>query len=423
MAASASPAWMASASRSIPPPKRWTVPSTTMPSPTATSDAGATPSTGEPVASSTAARTLGLMRGTHGGRADDVSQNRARLDRGELARVADEDQSRLAPDGFGQPRHQRQRHHRRLVDDHDVVGQPVPAVVAEAAVGAGLPAEQAVERRGLELEQPRADCLVDAEPSGFVVDRLRESRGGLAGRGGERDERRCVARGERLLLEQRDDAGDRGGLAGARAAGHDREAAEHCRGGCLLLAGVGVLALEQPLDAIGEQLHVDGARRAGERLRGRPRPAAPLASSGRGRGRCLRGRVEGRPRRDRSPRRKRSRRTGSGHGRVVRSIGSSTSTVAVSWIRSRSTKTCPMRGARTASAAASRTESSVPPIRSASRRATWTSAAASTPASLNSSSSPETPRARRASKRSVTRPPRGRGRRSAPRPARATAAR
>ena len=48
MAASASPAWMASASRSIPPPKRWTVPSTTMPSPTATSDAGATPSTGEP---------------------------------------------------------------------------------------------------------------------------------------------------------------------------------------------------------------------------------------------------------------------------------------------------------------------------------------------------------------------------------------
>ena len=63
MAASASPAWIASASRSIPPPKRWTVPSTTMPSPTATSDAGATPSTGEPVASSTAVRTLGLMRG------------------------------------------------------------------------------------------------------------------------------------------------------------------------------------------------------------------------------------------------------------------------------------------------------------------------------------------------------------------------
>ena len=40
-AASASPAWMASASRSMPPPKRWTVRSTTVPSPTGTSDAGA----------------------------------------------------------------------------------------------------------------------------------------------------------------------------------------------------------------------------------------------------------------------------------------------------------------------------------------------------------------------------------------------
>ena len=157
MAASASPAWMASASRSIPPPKRWTVPSTTMPSPTATSDAGATPSTGEPVASSTAARTLGLMRGPVAAGPDDVAEHGARLDRGELARVADEDEPRLAPDGFGQPRHQRERDHRRLVDDHDVVGEPVAAVVAEAAVGAGLPAEQAVECRGLELEQPRAD--------------------------------------------------------------------------------------------------------------------------------------------------------------------------------------------------------------------------------------------------------------------------
>ena len=61
MAASASPAWIASASRWIPPPKRWTVRSTTMPSPTGTS-AALTP-TVEPVASSTAARATALMRG------------------------------------------------------------------------------------------------------------------------------------------------------------------------------------------------------------------------------------------------------------------------------------------------------------------------------------------------------------------------
>ena len=295
MAASASPAWMASASRSIPPPKRWTVPSTTMPSPTATSDAGA---------DALDRRARRLLHGspharaharTRGGRADDVAEHGARLDRGELARVADEDQPRLAADGLGQPGHQRERDHRRLVDDHDVVGQAVPAVVAEAAVGAGLPAEQAVERRGLELEQPRADRLVDAEPGGFVVDRLREPRGGLAGRGGERDERRCGAGGERLLLEQRDDAGDGRRLAGARAAGHDREAAQHRRGGRLLLADVGVLALEQPRDPVGEHVHLARRRRRRPRApRGRPRPAAPRASSGRGRARCPRAAAGGR---------------------------------------------------------------------------------------------------------------------------------
>ena len=162
-AASASPAWMASASVSIPPPKRWTVPSTTMPSPTATSADGAGPSTGR------AGRLLdgGARRRAHAralrGRADDVAEHRAGLDRGELARVADEDQPRLAPDRLGEPGHQRERDHRGLVDDHDVVGEAVAAVVAEAAVGAGLPAEQAVERRGLELEQPRADRVVDVE--------------------------------------------------------------------------------------------------------------------------------------------------------------------------------------------------------------------------------------------------------------------
>ena len=201
------------------------------------------------------------------GRADDVAEHGAGLDRGELARVADEDQARLAADGLGEPGHQRERDHRGLVDDHDVVGEAVAAVVAEAAVGAGLPAEQAVERRGLELEQPRADRVVDVESCRLRVDGLGEPGGGLAGRGGECDQRGRRARGERLLLEQRDDAGDGRRLAGARAAGHDREASQHGRGGRLLLLGVGILALEQPGDPGGEDVHPHGdVGGAGERL-------------------------------------------------------------------------------------------------------------------------------------------------------------
>ena len=194
-----------------------------------------------------------------GGRPDDVAEHGAGLDRGELARVADEDQPRLAPDGLGEAGHQRERHHRGLVDDHDVVGQSVAAVVAEAAVGAGLPAEQAVERRRLELEQTCSDPRVDVEAGRLVVDRLREPCGGLAGRGGERDERGRGARGQRLLLEQRDDAGDGRGLAGARASGDDRQSPQHRGGGRLLLADVGSLAAEEPGDTVGEHVHPDAA--------------------------------------------------------------------------------------------------------------------------------------------------------------------
>ena len=76
----------------------------------------------------------------------------ARLDRGELAGVADEDQPRLRPHGLDEAGHQPERDHRRLVDDDHVVREPVAAVVAEAAVRAGAAAEQAVQRGRLERE-------------------------------------------------------------------------------------------------------------------------------------------------------------------------------------------------------------------------------------------------------------------------------
>jgi hypothetical protein len=60
-----------------------------------------------------------------------------------------------------------------------------------------------------------------------------------------------------LLLEQGDDARDGGGLAGSRAAGHDREAAQHRGGGRLLLARVGGLAGEEAVEAVGEEVEVE----------------------------------------------------------------------------------------------------------------------------------------------------------------------
>ena len=202
-------------------------------------------------------------------------------------------------------------------------------------MGAGLPAEQAVERRGLELEQACPDRVVDVESQRLRVDGLGEPRGGLAGRGGERDQRGRGARGERLLLEQRDDAGDGRRLAGARAAGHDREPSQHGRGGGLLLPRVGILALEQPGDAGGEDVHPHGgAGGAGERLEvGRDLLLlAPVAVEVERAADELQGAIGSHQPAGRDL--ARSSRTGSGHGSVARSIGSSTSTVAVSWIRS-----------------------------------------------------------------------------------------
>ena len=128
------------------------------------------------------------------GRPDDVAEHRAGLDRGELAGVADEHEPRVGPHRLDEPRHQRQRDHRGLVDDDHVVREPVAAVVAEAAVAAAAAAEQPVQRRGVEREQRGAHVVGDVEPARLVVDGLLEPRGGLAGRRGERDQRRRGAR-------------------------------------------------------------------------------------------------------------------------------------------------------------------------------------------------------------------------------------
>ena len=291
MAASASPAWMASASALDAAAEAVDACAARRcrRRPATSSRAERCPSTVDPVASSTAALTAALMRGCSAA-GPTMSPSTAPASTEVSWPGSPTRTSRASrPDGLGEPRHQRQRHHRGLVDDHDVVGQPVAAVVAEAAVGAGLPAEQAVERRGLELEQPRADrrrrrraarprrgppppaarrpCRSGRRGRRAAVRRPRRAPAPRAARRSGRRWSSCRCPGRRRR--------PRGGAgpprrppasAGRRAprrrtAGRARRRARPCRR-CRR-----------------------GRRRA---PRGRRRPAAPRASSGRGRARCRR---------------------------------------------------------------------------------------------------------------------------------------
>ena len=159
---------------------------------------------------------------------NDVAEDDAGLDRRELSGVADQDQPRLGAHRLDQSRHQRQRHHRGLVDDHDVVRQAVAAVVREPAVAPGPPPEQPVQRRCAQRHQELSDRLANRELRGLVVDCLLESRGRLAGRRGQRDQRRpgWVGTGCSGLLDQlRDHPSDSRRLAGTGAAGDHLEPA------------------------------------------------------------------------------------------------------------------------------------------------------------------------------------------------------
>ena len=113
--------------------------------------------------------------------ADDVAENCPGLDGRELPGVADEDQSRIRSYGFQEPTHERERDHRRLVDDHHVVGQAVAAGMSEAAVAVRSPAEEAVKRGGLELGELRANPVAHRQRERLLADGLLEPGGRLAG--------------------------------------------------------------------------------------------------------------------------------------------------------------------------------------------------------------------------------------------------
>ena len=184
-----------------------------------------------------------------------------------MARVADDDQAAVGTDRLDQPGHHRQGDHRGLVDDDDVVRQALAAVMAEAALASRAPAEQAVQSRRGEGDQRGADRIGDRERRRLGMDRFLESGRGLAGGGGEGDQRGRQAGGRSLLEQQRDDSGDRGGLAGARAAGDDGEAAEHGgRGGERLAAAdlVGEQAVETVAQRVDRDIRCRRSRQAAQ---------------------------------------------------------------------------------------------------------------------------------------------------------------
>ncbi len=144
---SSSPARTAAASAARCPPKRWLARRTTMPSPMPTPGgprrtAGRAPGRLSPVRRRLSSSTAG-----HGRPVRPCRRARRRPPPRPAARGR-------PPGSAGRPArtasvsagHQRQGHHRGLVDDEDVMGQVVVAVVAEATGAVRAPAQQAVQR-------------------------------------------------------------------------------------------------------------------------------------------------------------------------------------------------------------------------------------------------------------------------------------
>ena len=282
---------------------------------------------------------------------DQVAQHRPGADRGQLLRVADQDQPRLGPHRLEQPAHHGELDHRRLVDHDDVVLEPVRAVVPEPGAVVGPPAQQPVQRDpvGAPTRSATTRAVVgQLRHLGELADhRLVEPGRGLAGRRGQRD-RQALAGRVGLVGEQAEDARDGGGLPGAGTAGEDRRppAGGRDRRGLLLVAEV-LAAHQRPRwpPAGRRRRSAAAARRAPQVVVDLLLEAVVAVEVEQVRGPS----AAPRPRRAVRPERRRTHSAGSGHG----------SSGATSRMVPRSRQTEPRRTARTASASASRTRSSV----------------------------------------------------------------
>ena len=178
-----------------------------------------------------------------------VRHDPARLHRGELVAIAQQDE----PCGIGQrgeqSRHHGQVHHGDLVDDEQVQAQRVVRTVA-GPDAARAHAQQAVQGLGL-------SNLLQQFGGGFL-DGFGEAPGGLAGGGGQRH-----PQGTRpgLFQQQFENARHRPGLSGARPAGDDAQPpADRQSGGHALEVGVHGRGAEEPFQPFLEPLPVDFRR-------------------------------------------------------------------------------------------------------------------------------------------------------------------
>ena len=94
-----------------------------------------------------------------GSATDDVAEHGAGLDRGELVGVADEDQPGVGPDGVDELGHERERHHRGLVDHDDVVR--AAGCPGRDGSGCGCPG---ASRAGGGASNPRAPASAPVPP-------------------------------------------------------------------------------------------------------------------------------------------------------------------------------------------------------------------------------------------------------------------
>ena len=124
---------------------------------------------------------------------DEVLQDRTRLDRGQLVRVPDDDQSRVGLRGLEELPHEREIDHRGLIDD-DYVGFEGPVGVSRKTHPLASHSERSLHRRGLGWDGVEyVVCRVDACLRSS--DGVAEAGCGLSGRREEHDTRRgCSAR-------------------------------------------------------------------------------------------------------------------------------------------------------------------------------------------------------------------------------------
>ena len=163
-----------------------------------------------------------------------IREHRPRLDRGELRRIAEQDEPGAVRQRTQYLRHEGEIHHRPFVEDERIGRESLPDVVEKPAVHRRRPGVEPFEGR-----RPGQKRLA------LPAHRFLEAGRRLAGGGRERDP---IGGGEPQLDEQGHDRRRGGGLAGAGTARHHAEPAENGDPGRRAGAVIGRRAGKEPVE-------------------------------------------------------------------------------------------------------------------------------------------------------------------------------